>query len=93
MHELDLHGLPPDRALRRVIQELHASRVRGLRRLRLITGRGWGNARQEPVLRTRIEAWLRGPEAASFGVQRFERSAKGGALEVFLTPPRGAESI
>ena len=36
--EVDLHGLRPDAALRRIEQELHAARVRGAGRIRLITG-------------------------------------------------------
>ena len=69
-----------DPALRRLRQELHAARVRGLERVLVITGRGWGNLEQAPVLRTEVEAWLRGPEARGLGVAGFERTAKGGAL-------------
>ena len=85
MDEVDLHGLTPDQALRRLAQELHSARVRGLGRLRVITGRGWGNARQEPILRQRVETWLRSPAAATFRVQRFERASKGGALDLYFS--------
>ncbi len=37
--EIDLHGLRPDDALRRVAQELHACRVKHRERLKVITGR------------------------------------------------------
>lgn len=80
--EVDLHGLRPEAALRRVEQELHAARVRGHDRIRLITGRGWGNARQEPILRKRVEAWLRGPGGRRAGARGVEVSCKGGALDV-----------
>ena len=72
MHEIDLHGLKPEQASRRLGQELHAARVRGLDRVRVITGRGWGNTRQEPILRKHIETWLGGPSGSALGFQRFE---------------------
>ena len=81
-HEVDLHGLAPDQALRRLAQEIHSVRVRGERRLRVITGRGWGNREQKPILRERVEAWLRGPEGRRAGVTGFTVEAKGGALDV-----------
>ena len=40
---VDLHGLTVERALRRVAQALHAARVRGRKRLLVVTGAGWGN--------------------------------------------------
>lgn len=82
--EVDLHGLPPERALRRLAQELHATRVRGETRLRVITGRGWGNLEQKPILRKRVESWLRGAEGARFGVSDVQVTSKGGALDVRL---------
>ncbi len=85
---VDLHGLAPDQALRRVRQELHAARVRGHRRLLVITGRGWGNPTQTPVLRRRVAAWLASAEAAELGVRRFAVTSQGGALEVLLGAPR-----
>ena len=81
---VDLHGLRPDQALRRVAQELHALRVRGGTSLLVVTGRGWGNLAQKPVLLPKVEAWLVGPEGRRLGVKRVAVTAKGGALEVFL---------
>ena len=82
--EVDLHGHRPEAALRRLAQELHAARVRGERRLRIVTGRGWGNRTQTPVLRPQVETWLRGPEGRRLGVRAFRVVAKGGALELDL---------
>lgn len=84
---VDLHGLRPDQALRRLAQELHAIRVRGRTRLRVITGRGWGNLEQKPVLRKKVEEWLRGPDGQGWGVVEIEVVARGGALDVSLGPP------
>ena len=50
----------------------------------MVTGRGMGNREQRPILRERVEAWLRGPEGRRAGVRHVERRAKGGALLVRL---------
>ena len=84
---VDLHGKSPDQALRALSQALHGARVRGARELRVITGRGWGNRAQEPILRKRVEAWLAGPEGRQAGVQGVRVVSKGGALDLTLGPP------
>lgn len=81
---VDLHGLTVAQALRRVAQELHAARVRGRKRVLLVTGAGWGNRDQKPVLRPRLEAWLRGPEGRALGVKDVQQAHRGGALDVRL---------
>jgi DNA-nicking Smr family endonuclease len=81
---VDLHGKDPESALRALAQALHAARVRRAPSLRVITGRGWGNTAQEPVLRRRIEAWLKGPDGARLGVRGVRVVAKGGALDLSL---------
>lgn len=85
--EIDLHGLPPDRALRKLAQELHACRLRGPALVLVITGRGWGNREQKPVLRPKVEAWLLGPEGRRLGVEGFTVESLGGALRVQLRAP------
>ena len=80
--ELDLHGLPPDRALERLRLFLHASRVAGESTVIAITGAGRSNATGTPVLRSRVEAWLAGETGKSLGVGHVERVAKGGALSI-----------
>jgi hypothetical protein len=82
--ELDLHGLSVVEALRRVAQALHAARVRGRTQILIITGAGWGNADQRPVLRPKVEAWLRGPEGRAMGVKEVRRARGEGALVVNL---------
>ena len=82
--EVDLHGLSVEQALRRIAQALHAARVRRQPRLLVITGAGWGNPDQKPVLRPAVEAWLRGPEGRALGVKDVQRTHKGGALDVRL---------
>lgn len=82
--EVDLHGLSVEKALRRVAQELHAARVRGCKRLVVITGAGWGNRDGRPVLRPALEAWLRGPEGRALGVKDVQQAHRGGALDLRL---------
>ena len=82
--EIDLHGLRPEDALRRLSRGIHTARVRGADRLLVITGRGLGNPLQQPVLRKRVEAWLRSPEGRRAGALRFRVVSRGGALEVDL---------
>ncbi len=81
---VDLHGLSVEKALRRVAQSLHAARVRGRTRLLVVTGAGWCNADQKPVLRPAVEAWLRGPEGRALGVKDVQRVHRDGALDVRL---------
>lgn len=82
------HGLRPEQALKRVAQLLHQARVQGAPEVEIITGRGLGNAKMSPVLRTRVEAWLLGPEGRRHGALSFQRQAKGGALRVKVQRPR-----
>ncbi len=85
--EVDLHRLRADEAVRRLQRELHACRVRGVEKLLAITGRGFGNRRQEPVLRGKVEEWLRTPEARRLGVRGVQRVHRGGALEIAIALP------
>ena len=82
--EVDLHGMRPELALRRLGQELHAARLRGEAELLVICGRGWGNLEQKPVLRGRLESWLKSAEGRQAGVQEWQVVAKGGALRLQL---------
>ncbi|MFT7668575.1 MAG: DNA-nicking Smr family endonuclease [Planctomycetota bacterium] len=82
--EVDLHGQRPENALRRLAQALHTTRVQGGKKLLVITGKGFGNRLQQPILRSKVESWLQGPEGRRAGVSGFQRVAEGGALEVKL---------
>ncbi len=88
--ELDLHGQKPEQALRSLARELHACRVRRVPVLLVITGRGFGNRLQEPILRTKVERWLDSPEGRNAGAVSWQRTSRGGALEVRLVGPAGA---
>ncbi|MEW6073676.1 MAG: Smr/MutS family protein [Planctomycetota bacterium] len=81
---VDLHGLPPAQAMRRLAQALHAARVQGREEILVITGRGWGNREQKPILRRQVGEWLRGPEGSRLGVTSVRVTSRGGALAVRL---------
>ncbi|MEO6709172.1 MAG: Smr/MutS family protein [Planctomycetota bacterium] len=85
---MDLHRLSGSDAARVLRRELHAARVRGEAGLVAITGLGFGNALQEPVLRSHVERWLASQEARQLGVLGFERVHRGGALEIRLVAPK-----
>jgi DNA-nicking Smr family endonuclease len=79
--ELDLHGLTGQRALRRLTQELHAWRLRGVPRALVITGHG-AQRDSEPVLAPLVEGWLATPDARALGVASWKPTHRGGAFEV-----------
>ena len=56
--QLDLHGLRRDEARERLAQFLHDARRRGLRCVRVVHGKGNGSPGREPVLKSRVKAWL-----------------------------------
>lgn len=81
---IDLHSLRPEMALKRLEQGLHTARAAGSPQAMVITGRGIGNRLGQPVLRDKVENWLRGPSGKRMGVTSFVRASKGGALLVEL---------
>ena len=70
-----------------VVQEATRAIRKACGELLVVTGRGWGNRTQEPILRRRVEAWLRGPDGRRLGVKDVQVVSRGGALEVRLGPP------
>jgi len=82
--EIDLHRMTAAQAERAAARALHTWRVQGVERAVLVTGRGWSNARQEPILRTKLEAWLSSAEARRLGVRAWRRTSKDGALEIAI---------
>jgi DNA-nicking Smr family endonuclease len=87
--EIDLHRRTAAEAVRVLARELHAARVRGAAGVLVITGRGYGNAAQAPILRTKVEQWLASDDARARGVRSFRRVRRDGALEVRLAVAGG----
>lgn len=81
---IDLHRLTAAESQRVVARALHTWRVQGVERAVLVTGRGYGNRRQEPILRGKLEAWLGGAQARGLGVRSWRRVARDGALEIVI---------
>jgi DNA-nicking Smr family endonuclease len=90
---IDLHRLTTAEAGRALRRALHAARVRGEAGLVAITGRGFGNREQVPVLRTYVERWLATDEARALGVLRFTRVHRDGAIEIALRAPRDRRRV
>jgi DNA-nicking Smr family endonuclease len=57
--ELDLHGLTAAQARRELVSYLHDSRMRGERCVRIIHGKGYNSPDRRPVLKSKLNTWLR----------------------------------
>ena len=57
--ELDLHGLTTPQARRQLVEFLHESRLRGERCVRIIHGKGYNSPNRQPILKSRLNIWLR----------------------------------
>lgn len=80
--ELDLHGLTVDEAKRRLAGFLHACLADGCRCLHLIHGKGYGSEGDYPILKNRINLWLRQhPDVLAFCTAR---PADGGTGAVYV---------
>jgi len=85
--ELDLHGLRVEIARRVLIEFLdHCARQR-VRCARIIHGKGIGSAGRQPVLKCKVNYWLRlRPEVLAF-CSATRRDGGTGALYVLLRNP------
>jgi len=57
--ELDMHGLTTAQARRQLMAFLHECRQRGERCVRIIHGKGRNSPDGRPILKSRLNAWLR----------------------------------
>lgn len=57
--ELDLHGLTVDAAFERLVAFLRACRCRDIRCVRVVHGKGRGSKHGRPVLKGKLDRWLR----------------------------------
>lgn len=87
-HKIDLHGLRPEAAIKRLEQGLHTARAAGAGSALVVTGRGMSNRSGQPILRAQVEAWLRSPAGRRSGVASFSRESKGGALRILFQRPK-----
>ncbi len=87
--ELNIRKLPRIRALEQVLAFIAHHRARGIRFVRVITGKGL-SSRGDPVLKPAVIAYCEGPGAASVVSWAPERDAQGafGSLIIRLRSPR-----
>jgi len=86
--ELDLHGLSVPHArtlLGRFIQECQ---YRGVRCARIIHGKGFGSQGRQPVLKQRLNGWLRQHQEVLAFTSATRRDGGTGAAYVLLRKPR-----
>ena len=82
--ELDLHGMTVDQARDALLAFIESSLARGLRCVRVIHGKGLGSGQSGPVLKRKVDAWLRrwDPVLAFVSAQPVDGGA--GAVYVLL---------
>jgi len=85
--ELDLHGLRIEDARSAVAGFLDNAGRRGLRCVRIVHGKGYGSAQATPVLKNKLNSWLRQrPEVLAFCSAR---PVDGGTGAVYVLLKRG----
>jgi len=60
--ELDLHGMTIPTAHQELAEFIHECRRQRIRCVRIIHGKGWGSKDNQPVLKTKLNAWLQQEE-------------------------------
>jgi DNA-nicking Smr family endonuclease len=86
--ELDLHGLTVRHAredLNRFLEECHR---RDIRCVRIIHGKGYGSEDKQPVLKRKLNLWLRQREDVLAFTSATRRDGGTGAAYVLLRNPR-----
>lgn len=58
-NELDLHGMTTDEARQHLALFLQECRLRGERCVRIIHGKGYHSRNQQPILKSKLNLWLR----------------------------------
>ena len=76
---IDLHGVPPHRVDAKLEQFLYTAFHSKARQVEIVTGRGASNRSGTPVLRGRVEAWIR-KNKSRFNITQFQTTNRGGAL-------------
>ena len=86
--QVDLHGLRSDEAREALTAFIRESHSRGIRCVRVVTGKGLGSPGKAPVLKDKVHRWLvQKAEVVAF-VQAPPMQGGAGALVVLLQPVR-----
>jgi len=87
--ELDLHGLRADEAKLAVVRFLAEGQDRGARCVRIIHGKGLRSKGDGPVLKQRVDAWLRQrKDVLAFVSARREHGGTGAVYVLLRAPAR-----
>jgi DNA-nicking Smr family endonuclease len=84
--EIDLHGLRSDEAREALGEFLRNAKVRGIRCVRVVHGKGLGSPGKTPVLKTKVQRWLVQKQEVLAFVQAKAADGGAGALLVLLAP-------
>ena len=91
--ELDLHGLTTDYAYETLNEFLYECQVRRLRCVRIIHGKGYRSENRQPVLKQKINYWLRLRDEVLAFCSATRRDGGTGAVYVLLrNPSKGRRS-
>ena len=84
--QLDLHGLRRDEAREALGEFIRLAQRTGLRCVRIVHGKGLGSPGRQPVLKSRVQAWLVQKKEVLAFVQARPAEGGAGALVVLLQP-------
>lgn len=86
--ELDLHGMTTAEARIALLTFISSSREHGSRCVRIIHGKGYGSGQAAPVLKNRLNSWLRQHHDVLAFSSATPRDGGAGALYVLLRTKR-----
>ena len=86
--ELDLHGMTASQARTAIMEFIAACRDRQIRCVRIIHGKGYGAGGNAPVLKNRLNSWLRQHQEVLAFSSATPRDGGTGALYVLLRSQR-----
>jgi DNA-nicking Smr family endonuclease len=87
--ELDLHGMTASMARGAIMEFISLCRDRHTRCARIIHGKGYGSTGDAPVLKNRMNTWLRQHHDVMAFCSATKRDGGAGALYVLLRAQRG----
>ncbi|MDH3379769.1 MAG: Smr/MutS family endonuclease [Gammaproteobacteria bacterium] len=90
--ELDLHGYTSSEARVHIIEFLNDAQAHGWRCVRIIHGKGLGSPGRQPILKSKLNSWLKKrDEVLAFASARPEHGGTG-AVYVLLKKPKPRRS-
>lgn len=81
---IDLHGLTSDEAKVALVDFISSCKLRSIRCIRIIHGKGYNSKNKEPVLKNKVKKWLIQKQEVVCFVQAPNHDGGGGALITLL---------